>query len=148
MLHATPVLFSGITTLVLTKAETKVLDTYYKRTVQSLQRLHRNTPRDVVFFLAGCLPGEAVLHIRQLGLFSMVCHMPGNPLHSHARYILTTAPPSAKSWFQKIRDLCLQYDLPNPLQLLDEPATEEAFKSEIKLKVVEYSGLRKALWDL
>jgi hypothetical protein len=138
MLHATPVLFSGIATLVLTKAETKVLDTYYKRTVQSLQRLHRNTPRAVVFFLAGCLPGEAVLHIRQLGLFSMVCHMPGNPLHSHARYILTSAPASAKSWFQKIRDLCLQYGLPNPLQLLDEPATKEAFKSEVKLKVVEY----------
>ena len=30
------------------------------------------------------------------------------------------------------------FGLPNPLQLLGEPATKEAFKSEIKLKVVEY----------
>ena len=138
LLHATPVLYSGMATLVLTKAETKVLYTYYKRTIQSLQRLHRNTPRAVVFFLAGCLPGEAVLHIKQLGLFSMVCHLSENPLHSHARYILTTAPPSAKSWFQNIRDLCLQYGLPDPLQLLADPISKEAFKKEVKLKVVEY----------
>ena len=52
-LHATPVLLSGVATLVLTKQEKKVLETHYKCTIQ---RLHQNTPRAVVFFLAGCLP--------------------------------------------------------------------------------------------
>ena len=51
-------------------------------TAQRLQRLHQNTPRAGVFLLAGCLPGEDVLHQRQLGLFSMICHIHGDPLHS------------------------------------------------------------------
>jgi hypothetical protein len=137
-LHATPVLLSGVATLVLSKAEKKVIDTHYKCTVQNLLRLHQNTPRAVVFFLAGCLPGEAVLHCRQLGLFSMVCHLPGDPLNRHARYILTCAPPSAKSWFQQIRDLCSQYGLPTPLQQLDNPLPKEAFKSFVKKNIVDY----------
>ena len=89
--------------------------------------------------LPGRLPtrGSCTPHQAAWTLLNGVSHA-WKPLHSHAKFILTKAPPSAKSWFQKIRDLCLQYDLPNPLQLLDEPATKEAFKSEIKLKVVEY----------
>ena len=75
-LHATPVLFSGLATLVLNKAEKNVISAHYKCTVQRLQRLHQNTPRAGVFLLAGCLPGEDVLHQRQLGLLSMICHMP------------------------------------------------------------------------
>ena len=67
-LHASPVLLSGMATLVLTKAEKNVLATHYKCTVQSLQRLHPKTPRSVVFFLAGCLPGEALLHCRLASL--------------------------------------------------------------------------------
>ena len=144
-LHATPVLFSGMATLVLSQTEKKVIDTHYKCTLQRLQRLHPNTPRAVVFFLAGCLPGEAVLHCRQLSLFAMVCHLPGDPLHSHAKFILTSAPPSARSWFQQVRDLCFQYGLPNPSLLLDNPPRKEAFKSEVKKKIVEYwTGLLRA----
>ena len=137
-LHAAPVLLSGVATLVLNKAEKNILETHYKCTVQQLQRLHPRTPRAVVYFLAGCLPGEAVLHCRQLGLFSMICNLPGDPLHSHARFILSSAPPKAKSWFQQVRDLCSQYDLPSPLQLLDNPQPKETFKKLIKTKVTEY----------
>ena len=137
-LHATPVLFSGLATLVLNKAEKNVISAHYKCTVQRLQRLQPNTPRAVVFFLAGCLPGEAVLHQRQLGLFSMVCHLHGDPLHSHAKFILTSAPNSAKSWFQQICELCNQYGLHDPLQLLNNPPPKETFKREVKTKITSY----------
>ena len=43
-LYATPVLVSGLASLVHTEAELKVIDTHYKNTVQNLQRLHQNTP--------------------------------------------------------------------------------------------------------
>ena len=108
-LYAVPVLLSGLASLVLTEPELKVLDSHFKNTVQCLQRLHHNTPRGVVFMLGGCLPGKAVLHMRQLSLFSMICHLPDNPLNSHGKHILVTAPPSAKSWFQQVSNLCSQY---------------------------------------
>ena len=95
LLHATPVLLSGVATLVLNKAEKNVLDTHYKCTVQRLQRLHRKTPRSVVFFLAGCLPFEALLHSRQLGLFSMVCH------HLMIPYTVMPSPSSAQHLLKK-----------------------------------------------
>ena len=137
-LHASPVLFSGVATLVLSKAERNVIDTHYKCTVQRLQRLHPKTPRAVVFFLAGCLPGEALLHCRQLGLFLLVCHLQGDPLHEHGKYILAEAPLSAKSWFQQIRGLCEQYSLPDPSSLLENPPAKEVFKNRVKRNILEY----------
>ena len=137
-LYATPVLLSGLGSLYLNEAEQKVLDAHYQNTIQNIQRLHQNTPRGVVFLLAGCLPGKAMLHSRQLSLLLMVCHLPEDPLNKHAKHILSCAPPSAKSWFQQVRMICKQYGLPNPLQLLDKPPNKEHFKSEVKSKIVEY----------
>ena len=137
-LYCTSVLFSGLATLVLSKSELNIIEIYFKNTLQNIQRLHKNTPRSVVYFLAGSFPGEAVFHTRQLSLFSMISRLPKNPLHSHARYVLSSALPAARSWFLQIRDLCLMYSLPHPLQLLDNPPTKEGFKKLVKLKVVEY----------
>ena len=71
-LYSEPKLFSGLATLVLSKAEVKVLDNYYQRNIMNLQRLHPKTPRSFVFLQAGCLPGEAILHKKQLTLFMMI----------------------------------------------------------------------------
>ena len=106
--------------------------------LEKIQRLHDNTPRCVVHLLAGTVPGEAILHQKQLTLFMMVCHLPGNPINMHARNILLTAPKSAKSWFQQIRSLCLMYGLDHPLKLLDHPPTKPHFKAVVKRKVTEY----------
>ena len=114
------------------------MDSYYQTTLQNLQRLHTKTPRSVVLFLAGSLPGEGILHKKQLTLFSMICRLPSDPLNAHARYILTRSPPSAKSWFQQIRDICLLYSLPHPLSLLDNPPTKAGFKTHVKDKVTAY----------
>ena len=52
----------------------------------------------------------------------MICHLPDDPLHQHAKYTLSTLSPSSLSWFHHVRELCLQYNLPHPLVLLDQPA--------------------------
>ena len=138
LLHATPVLLSGLATLVLSKAEISILDKHYKRTLEKLQRLHQRTPRSVVHFLAGCLPFEALLHIRQLGLLSMVCHLPEDPLHTHAVHVLTSVPAKSKSWFQQVADICSKYGLPGPLHLLCNPLPKGIFKKLVKRKIVEH----------
>ena len=137
-LYAVPVLLSGLGSLVLQESEVKIIDSTYKNTVQSLQRLHKNTPRGVVFLLAGCLPGRAALHCKQLSLFLMITHLPGNPLHSHATHVLTGAPESARSWFQQVRNICALYGLPAPLHLLQNPPDKAKFKLLVKAKVAQY----------
>ena len=137
-LYATPRYFSGLASLVLSKPETTLIDYQYKNMLERIQRLHENTPRSVVHLMAGSVPGEAVLHLKQLSLFMMVCHLPGNPINTHARNILLTAPKSAKSWFQQVRSLCLMYGLNHPLQLLDHPPPKADFKVLVKKRVAEH----------
>ena len=127
-----------------------MLDAHYLNTLQNLQRLHPKTPRAVVLFLAGSLPGEAILHTKQLTLFSMICRLPGDPLHAHAHYVLSCAPRSASSWFQQIRDICLKYSLPHPLSFLQYPPTRTVFKNLVKDHVLAFweNKLRRESLDL
>jgi hypothetical protein len=68
----------------------------------------------------------------------MICRLPGNILHIHAQNIFCSNTPSSKSWFLKIRELCLQYLLPHPLQLLTCPLPKETFKNLIKKRVLSH----------
>ena len=100
---STPVLFSGMASLFLSKTESDILSQHVKENTESLLKLHAKTPEPVVFFLAGCLPGEALLHLKQLTLFGMICHLPGNIVHIIAIQLLTTAKQNSKSWFSEVR---------------------------------------------
>ena len=94
-LYGIPVLLSGLATMVLAKSEISTLDGHFKIHVE----LHKATPACVVWFLAGCLPAQAVLHLRQFTIFGMLCrlHEANNVLASHAWHVFATARPSAKS---------------------------------------------------
>jgi hypothetical protein len=68
----------------------------------------------------------------------MICRLSDNILHTHAMNILSSTTPSSKSWFFKIREICLQYLLPHPLELLKSPIPKEAYKKLIKKHVLNY----------
>ena len=137
-IYGTGVLFSGTASLVISRSELAILDKHYQNVVQNIQKLHRNTPRCVTFLLAGCLPGEAILHLKQMALFRMICYLPGNPLHTYASKFLSTALPNGKSWFSQIVQICLKYSLQHPHQLLINPPTKAIFKNYVKKAIVQY----------
>ena len=137
-MYAFPKLLSGLSALVLTKFEVDLISAHYKNTLQRIMKLHEKTPDPVVYFLAGSLPCKALLHLRQLSLFGMICRLEENILKSLAMKVLIEAKPSAKSWFQQIREICILYNLPHPLKLLECPPTKLSFKKQCKLKVHEY----------
>ena len=113
-----------------------MIEQLYKELIMNVQHVLPCTPRSVVYFMAGSLPGIGLLHLRQLGAFGMICRLPGNILNLHAVNIFTFA--TSKSWFLNIRDVCLQYKLPNPLELLKAPLPKEKYKNLIKKHVVDY----------
>ena len=41
-------------------------------------------------------------------------------------------------WFQQVRDICLLYSLPHPLELLHRPPTKSSFKTMVKKNVTVY----------
>ena len=137
-LYANSVLFSGIGSLVLNDQECNIISQHHKETISNLQRLLPLTPRAVIYFLAGTLPGAAFLHLRQLSLFGMISRLPASILHSHCQNIFSCITTSPKSWFHQIRDLCLQYALPHPANLLSSPPKKECFKNLVKKHVIDY----------
>ena len=72
----------------------------------------------------------------------MITRLPHDPLNSRARHALITAKYNTSSWFGKIRNLCLQYNLPHPLSLLDFPPSKTKYKSLIKSKITDFWELR------
>ena len=103
LLYGTPILFSGLAYLVLSKSEVGIVNAHYQKEAQYLRR--------------------------QLTLFLVICHLCTYPLNLHGRHVLMTAPVSAKSWFQQIRTICLQYGLAHPLKMLDSPPSKASFKN-------------------
>lgn len=136
---ALPVLLSGIAPLTLASSEMDVLDKHFKGILKSLMKLPDKSPDPVIYFLAGTVPIKAHIHRRQLSLFGMITRLPTNILHATASTILTSDPDTSKSWFvTNIRRLCIQYSLPSPLQLLQNPPSKNIFKKLIKSKILDY----------
>ena len=137
-IYGTPVLMSGLASLVHSSKEIACLDQQYKRTVQNLLKLSTNSPPSLVCFISGSLPATAILHMKQFVLFSMICRLPEDPLNKHARQVLLTSSTSQNSWFVQVRNLFLQYQLPHPLLLLETPPPKVAFKNLCKSKIVDF----------
>ena len=139
LLFGAPVLLSGLSSLVLSKAEKAVLHHHYKVCLERIQKLHRATPECVVNFLGGSLPLTALLEIHQLAIFGMISRLgPDHILHRHATNTLSLPTPPSHSWFSQIKTLCNQYQLPCPLYTLSNPPTKDTYKREVKSRVTNY----------
>ena len=137
-MYATPVLFSGLGALILSKNESESIENHYRETLRQLLRLQKGTPRCVIYFLSGSLPGTALLHLRQLSIFGMISRLSDNILKKHALNIFSFSTIAKKSWFHQIRQVCLMYDLPHPSTLLDNPLSKLPYKKLMKSKVISY----------
>ena len=101
-IYGTPVLMSGLGSLVLNPREVNIIDPEYKKTLQNLLKLSASSPASLVYFIAGSLPGATFLPLRQLSLFAMISRLPGDPLHSLAYDMLTKGFIYSNSWFTQI----------------------------------------------
>ena len=137
-LYGTPVLLSGLASLILTDAEIDLIEKRHRQTLNSILRLYPKTPRAVIYFLAGTLPGSALLHLRQLSLFGMISRLSDNILRQHAFNLFQSKTIAKSSWFDQIRRWCLMYELPHPLDFLLHPPSKQDFRTLVKKKVVCY----------
>ena len=68
----------------------------------------------------------------------MISRLDQNILRTIAVDMLVEAKTTSFSWFQQIRNICLQYQLPHPLRILENPPTKLVFKKLCKLKVIDF----------
>ena len=137
-LYGSPVLLSGIASLVLSNKEIRILYLQHKSMLCRLQKLNPNTPDCVIFFLAGQLPITATIHLRQFGLLGMIARLSASSILHNIGTSTLLSSKKEKSWFQQIRDLSCQYGMPDPLAVLQSPADKEYWKRFCKSKVVSW----------
>ena len=116
------------------------MDQHYKVHLQRLLKLHQATPAPVVYFLAGSLPFIALLHLRIISLFGQLCSLRNgeNFLATKALNFLSSANGSSKSWFWKMRQLSLQYELPHPSTWLSDQFSKAKVKTMARNAVHQY----------
>ena len=138
-LYGFPVLLSGLASLTMLKSELNTIEQHFNSTLRCSQKLPSKTPLPVILFLSGSLPAVAELHLRQIGLFAMICRLPdGDTLKMIAHHQLSFAKASSGSWFLMIRNLCIKYSLPHPLDLMEHPPLNEHFKKLAKAHIIDY----------
>ena len=138
-IYGPPILASGTSSLCLTKAEEKLLDQYYKVFLERVCRHHHTSPC-FIYFVTGRLPFSGQLHLKMFSLFGQVCrHQEGHSiLAKHGINVFSSPSPSSKSWFWKIRDLCLQYELPHPISWLNSCFSKAKIKNMCKSQVTQF----------
>ena len=141
-LYGIPVLLSGLAPLLLTTNDIEMIDSHHRDMLRRIMRLHSKTPRSVIYFLSGSLPGSALIHMRQLSLFGMISRLSDNILRHHALNIFQCHTYTKSSWFHQIRNWCLLYALPHPISILQSPPPKEVFKQLVKKKVISYWEVR------
>ena len=135
-LYASPVLFSGLASLVLSRSEIYILTKHHRQILQKIMRVFSKSPPESIYILSGVPPAEAILDLKMFNLLGMVARMgPKNPLHQIGVYLLVTH--SSFSWFSRLRVLSGKYKIMDPLQILLNPPD--------KIKYNQY--LRKRIYD-
>ena len=140
-IYGAPVLFSGVSSLLLTLAEMSALHIHHKEFIQSLVKLYQKTPDCVVYLLAGCLPAQAQLHLAQFSLLAMLAQDQENILTRHAITVLTSST-TVKSWFTNLQATCTMYSLPSALLLITSNLSKEQIKTTVRKKVLRYWELK------
>ena len=82
-IFVSPELFSGLATLILKKREVANVSHHVKETIQSLLKLHQNTPVAFIFMVSGSFPGEATP--KTAYIVCMISQLPDNMLYMMAK---------------------------------------------------------------
>ena len=89
-----------------------------------------------MYFLLGELPIEAALHLDILSLFWNIWINPQTKAHEVVKYLLKMSDSSSLTWSAHVRIVFLEYNLPDPLMLLDSPPwPKDSWKNYTKIAV-------------
>jgi hypothetical protein len=141
-LYGCPVLLSGLAALVLTSREIAMVHRHHRLTLCRLQKLPSTTPDCVVFFLAGSLPATGLIHLRQLGLLGMIARLGENSILQQLGRQVLLSNGRGKSWFLQVRTISEQYNLPDPLLVLQTPPSKHSWKALCKSRIISWWEVR------
>ena len=123
----TPSLCSGSTVLSLSEKDFRDLELYQRKSLKQIQSFPDKTHSSAVLALLGILPLQRVIHKSMLNLFWRWFSCEGIEKDIAVRQ-LATKSDSESSWFNKVKQLLVLYDLPSSSQLLERVPSKFKWK--------------------
>ena len=122
------------------------LEIFLKKILKQLLSLPITTPDAAVYILTGILPVEALIHKKTLAHFGAITRLPKTSKERNmATRQLQMKPRKSQSWSIELRKITEKYDLPDPLEILDNPPSSYRWKILpllVRNKVNQYWGSR------
>ena len=139
-IYILPVLIYGLSIFSLEEKHFISLESFQKSMIKQILTLPDNTADPAVYILSGAAPLNLEIHRQALSLFGSIARHPESAEHELARRQLAVEPYDAEDWYCYIRRVCSKYNLPSPLDLLDNPQSKNAWKAT-------YDKQLKAYWS-
>ena len=134
-----PVLISGLHALPIRPTNVKSLSIFHNNVLRGILKLSKSSPIPALYFLLGDTPVEASLHINTLMIFHNIWCNPALTVHKMVKYILMMCKKNSSTWCNYVQQLCIKYNLPSPLSLLQTPAwPKKTWSCLVKTRVVNW----------
>ena len=127
-----PRILHGLEMLDVRKKDLQALETFQRKTLKHLQGLPQNTATAAVYHLLGAIPVEGLLDQRLLSTFGNILLNENSTEFRLAKRQLLHKDETSYSWFIKMEEILEKYNLPHPLELLENPPKKEAWKNLYK----------------
>ena len=135
-----PVLRSGLNSLPIRPPVMKSLTIFHNKVLRGILKLSSTSPIPALHFLLGELPIEARVHLDILSLFYNIWMSKDNTVFRIVQYLLKMTDNKSTTWTTHLRILCIKYNLPDPLKLMnaDETWTKHNWSTLTKTMVTIY----------
>ena len=137
--YVLPILIYGMEVVLPKGKQLDALEKFYKKYLKLLLSVPVTAADPAVYILSGTVPIEATIHKRALILFGNISRLIMEAVEKRIAYRqLNIKGHRSNSWFIAIRELCVKYDLTNPLELLQDPPSKESWKRTVNKQVNSY----------
>ena len=130
-----PSFMYGMDTLILNRADIDSLERSYRLTLKKFMCLPQGTPSAAVYLILGVLPFEAQRDLEILGLFGQISICPSDQqnVKNIILHNLTFYGNSLKGWSTLVRQTCIKYELPDPLDYMANPWRADRWRGHCTL---------------
>ena len=134
--YVTPIVLSGLSSIVLRKADLAPLTGFHRKTLRGILRFSKTSNIPAIHFLLGELPIEGQLHRDTFSLLYSVWANPQSKIYSIVKYLLKTSSSNSRTWSMYVRFLAQKYGLPDPLTTLESDLRSKSnFKESVMTKI-------------
>ena len=136
--YVVPRIISGMESVLISKKDMQDIEVSLRKFLKQIQNLPQNTASSAVYLLLGASPIEATIHQNTITLFGAITRAKSSRVNDLAWKQLAANSLPKNSWFRHLQNLHAQYDLPDPISILEDPPSKQTWRSTVSKAITSY----------